>query len=406
MPTVFVPKETRSGETRVAAIPATVKRMVKEGLSVTLEAGAGLTAHFADQEFTDAGATIATDRAQGWGTADVVLHINIPRAEEISLMKEGSSIITFLWAYENLELVKILQERKISCFSMDALPRITRAQKDDALSSQANLAGYKAAVLAAYHLGKIMPMMMTPSGTIRPSRVVVVGAGVAGLQAIATAKRLGANVEVSDVRPEVKEQAESLGATYIEVEGAEGYSSDSGYAREQTEDDKRRQQETLHKHVAAADAIITTALIPYRPAPKIITEAMLKDMRPGSVIIDLAAERGGNCAYTEAGQTVVKEGVTIVGCVKLEDSVPVNASAMYGMNMFNILKDYLKEGQLVWNFEDEIVDGAMITHGGEVHHPKVREALGLPPKEPPPEEKKEEPPDQEKSEGEKKEATS
>jgi NAD(P) transhydrogenase subunit alpha len=405
MPTVFVPKETRSGETRVAATPATVKRMVKEGLSVTLEAGAGLLAHFSDAEFTKAGATIAPDRAQSWSTADVVLHVNVPRAEDLSLMKEGASIISFLWAHENLDLVKLLAERKISCFAMDLLPRITRAQKDDALSSQANLAGYKAAVVAAYHLGKIMPMMMTPSGTIRPAKVVVVGAGVAGLQAIATAKRLGANVEVSDVRPEVKEQAESLGATYIEVEGAEGYSTESGYAREQTEEDRRRQQETLHKHVAAADAVITTALIPYRPAPKIITEAMLKDMRPGSVVVDLAAERGGNCDGTVAGEIVTREGVTLVGCVKLEDTVPVNASEMYGMNMYNILKDYVKDGQLVWDLEDEIVDGAMATHGGEVHHPKVREAMGLPPKEPPPEEKKEEAAEEKPGGGEK-EATS
>ena len=383
MPTAFIPKEMRPGETRVAATAATVKRLVKDGLTVVIEAGAGAGAFISDDEYKEAGATIATDRAQALAEADLVLQVNVPEIEQIEGMKEGASIVSYLWPFEHQDHVKKLCEKKVSAFAMDAIPRITRAQKDDALSSQANLAGYKAVLLGATKLPKILPMMSTPAGTIRPARVVIIGAGVAGLQAIATAKRLGAIVEVSDVRPEVKEQAESLGATYLEVESDESLSGEGGYAKEQTEEFRKKQQELLHRHVAQADLVITTALIPYRPAPKIVTEEMVKDMRDGSVIVDLAAERGGNCALTVPGEEAVREGVTILGCIKLEDTIPVHSSEMYAKNIQNLISDCMKDGELVWDYKDAIVlgedrGGGLITHEGEVQHGRTREAMGLP----------------------------
>jgi NAD(P) transhydrogenase subunit alpha len=402
MPTVLIPKETRPGETRVAATPASIKRYIKDGFTVVVESGAGAGSSISDDEYKEAGASIATDRTQALGDADVVLMVNVPESADASLLKEGASTISYLWPYDNLELVKLLADRKVSAFAMDAIPRITRAQKDDALSSQANLAGYKAVVLGACEMPKILPMMTTAAGTIRPAKVVIIGAGVAGLQAIATAKRLGAIVEVSDVRPEVKEQAESLGATYIEVEGVETKAGEGGYASEQSDEFKRKQQELLHQHVAAADMVVCTALIPYRPAPKIITAAMVRDMRDGSVIVDLAAERGGNCELTAPGETVVREGIKIIGCIKLEDTVPVNASDVYAKNIQNVITDYTKDGALVWDLEDEIVAGALVTHGGDVIHAKTREALKLPPLEkpaPPEEEKAEDEGEEKKEEG-------
>jgi NAD(P) transhydrogenase subunit alpha len=269
---------------------------------------------------------------------------------------------------------------------MDAIPRTTRAQKDDALSSQANLAGYKAVVAAAYHLNKILPMMMTPAGTIKPARFVVIGVGVAGLQAIATAKRLGAIVEATDPRPETKEQAESLGAKFLEVKGVEVQQGTGGYAAEQSVEYKVAQAAMLADAFKNADAIITTALIPYKKAPVTITEDHVKSMKAGSVIVDLAAERGGNCALTQPGKTVEAHGVTILGETNWPRSVSVNASDMYAKNVMNIIQDAMfkenkesKEKKFRWTYEDDIVNGAMICHEGEVHHPKVRELLGLPP---------------------------
>jgi NAD(P) transhydrogenase subunit alpha len=379
MVSVFIPRESRQGETRVAATPDTVKQMTKKGARVVVEAGAGLASHFTDEAYKNAGATIEPERAKGLANTDLIMQIGVPDAAEIAAMKEGASLISFLWAFENLELVKQLNERKISMFAMDALPRTSRAQKDDALSSQANLAGYKAVIVAANHLHKILPMMMTPSGTIKPSRFVIIGVGVAGLQAIATAKRLGAIVEATDPRPETKEQAESLGAKFLQVEGVEVKAGTGGYAAEQTEEYKRAQAELLAKAFKNADAIITTALVPYKKAPTTITADHVKSMKSGSVIVDLAAERGGNCELTEPGKTVVKEGVTLVGDLNWPASVGINASEMYSRNVLNILLDSLtKESRLVWDYKDDIVDGAMICHAGEVHHPKVRELLGLP----------------------------
>lgn len=380
MVSVFIPKEAPEGERRVAATPDTVKKMAAKGLKIVVQSGAGSGSHVSDEQFKDAGAEIESDRAKGLASADIVLQINIPTEEQIRQMKEGSSLISFLWAFEHLDLVKLLNERKISMFAMDAIPRTTRAQKDDALSSQASLAGYKAVLVAANHLHKILPMMMTPAGTIKPARFVIIGVGVAGLQAIATAKRLGAIVEATDPRPETKEQAESLGGKFLEVQGVEVKKGEGGYAAEQTEEYKKAQAEMLKKAFANADAIITTALIPYKKAPTTITAEHVKSMRPGSVIIDLAAERGGNCALTEPGKTVVKEGVTIVGDLNWPSTVAVNSSDMYAKNVQNIVFDAMdKQGNFKWDYKDEIVDGAMVCHAGEVHHPKVRELMGLPP---------------------------
>ncbi|MBZ0137122.1 MAG: Re/Si-specific NAD(P)(+) transhydrogenase subunit alpha [Planctomycetes bacterium] len=380
MVSVFIPKETADNERRVAATPDTVKKMTGKGLKLVVQSGAGAGAHISDDQYKEAGAEIEVEAAKGFGNADIVLQINIPTEAQIGQMKEGGSLVSFLWAFENLELVKKLNERKISMFAMDAIPRTTRAQKDDALSSQASLAGYKAVLVAANHLQKILPMMMTPAGTIKPSRFVIIGVGVAGLQAIATAKRLGAIVEATDPRPETKEQAESLGGKFLEVEGVEVKKGEGGYAAEQTDEYKQAQAEMLKKAFANADAIITTALIPYKKAPITITTDHVKSMRSGSVIIDLAAERGGNCELTEPGKTVVKEGVTIVGELNWPSTVATNSSDMFAKNVQNILFDALdKQGAFKWDYKDEIVDGAMICHAGEVHHPKVRELLGLPP---------------------------
>jgi H+-translocating NAD(P) transhydrogenase subunit alpha len=379
MALLFVPREPGKEERRVAAVPDTVKRLVKEGHAVRVEAGAGERAFFRDADYAAAGAVIEADAARGWAEADVVLHVDPPRASDVARMKAGASLLGLLWASEHLEVAKALQARRLSAFALDALPRTTRAQKDDALTSQASLAGYKAVVLAAAHLPKILPMQMTPAGTIRPARVVVIGVGVAGLQAIATARRLGAVVEASDVRPETKEQVQSLGAAWIEVEGAPVAQGTGGYAAEQTEDFKRRQQEALRARVIAADVVITTALVPYRPAPKIVPASVVAQMRPGSVIVDLAAERGGNCEATVPGSIVVKDGVTIIGTLDLASSVAVHASDQYARNVQNVVLDSTKKGVFAWDLSDEVTAGALVVHDGEPRQARLREALGLSP---------------------------
>ncbi len=389
MAAIFFPKETPAGERRVAATPDTVKRLIKEGHAVVVQSGAGEGAFYSDKEYMDAGAVIEPEPEKGWGNADLVCQFHVPNEDQVRWMKEGASLVSFLWPLDNLRLMETLAARKISAFAMDSIPRTTRAQKDDALTSQASLAGYKAVLLAAAALPKILPMQMTAAGTIRPAKFVIIGAGVAGLQAIATARRLGAIVEVSDVRPEVKEQCASLGATYIEVKSDENLSAVGGYAREQSEEFKKKQAEVLREHLIAADAIITTALIPYRPAPRLIAAEIVEHMRPGSVIVDLAAERGGNCELTEAGKTVVKHGVTIIGELQLANTLSVHASDQYAKNVQNVISDATKKGVFAWDLKDDIVGGgktkdgqayagALITHGGEVLHPRVREAMKLP----------------------------
>jgi len=377
MPTLFVPKETVPGETRVAAVPETVKKLIKAGWTVSVESGAGTNANFIDQAYRDAGATVDSNIGSLYQGADVVAKLHAPRPQEVDLLKPGTILVSFLFPMTNLELVERLRSRNISAFAMDQIPRITRAQSMDALSSQANLAGYKAVILGADHLPKIFPMLMTAAGTVPPARVVILGAGVAGLQAIATAKRLGAVVEVSDVRPAVKEQVQSLGGKFIEVETTADMETKGGYAKEATEDFLKKQRAVVDQHIMNADVVIGTAQVPGRPAPKLITAEVVEKMKPGAVIVDLAAENGGNCVLTEPGKVVVKHGVTIVGVLNVPGLLPVNASEVYSRNILNVLTLFTnKEKQLNLDVADEIVAGSLVVHAGEVKKPDVADALG------------------------------
>ena len=380
MVSIFVPREIAEDETRVAAVPATVKRYVTDGFTVLVEKDAGVSSFIADQAFESEGARIVGSASEGYSEADLVLMVSVPTPEQIGQMKQGATLISFVYPVTSPDVVKALADKKINAYAMDAVPRISRAQKLDALSSQANLAGYKAVLLAATELPKIFPMLMTASGTIRPAKVVIMGAGVAGLQAIATAKRLGAIVEVSDIRPAVKEQVQSLGATYIEVPTEENLETEGGYAKEASAEFLRKQAEVTRKHLVDADVIITTALIPGKKAPVLVKEDVVQDMRTGSVIVDLAAEQGGNCELTVPGECVEKHGVTIIGYRTLPRQVPLNASDMYARNILNVISDNInKEKVFKWNFEDQIVDEAMVVYEGEVRHAATREAMGLPP---------------------------
>lgn len=381
MANVFVAKECAAGETRVAATPETVKKLVKEGLSVTVEAGLGTGAHIADKSYQDAGASVASDAKAQWQKADMVLKVSPPTessslgSNEANLLKSGAILITHVFAHKELPLVKNLAEKKISCLAMELVPRISRAQVMDSLSSQANIAGYKAVLLAAAKLDKYFPLLMTAAGTVQPARVVIMGAGVAGLQAIATARRLGAVVEVSDIRPAVKEQVESLGAKFIELPELDGGEDKGGYAKEVTKEFLDKQRAIVHKRVAAADVVITTAQVPGRPAPKLITEEMVKDMRDGAVIVDLAADSGGNCVLTEKGQEVVKHGVNVIGRSDLAQSLPLDASSLYSRNVHALIKLINKEGTLSLDLDDEIIAGALLTHDGAVRHEPTKALL-------------------------------
>jgi NAD(P) transhydrogenase subunit alpha len=359
---VGVPKETAAGERRVALVPDGVRRLVEAGVEVLLESGAGEAAAFLDSAYEEAGARVVGDV---YGEADVVCKVQKPSEQEIGRLRQGQTLIAFLQPLTSPELVRALADRRVTAFSMDSIPRITRAQSMDALSSQSTASGYKAVLLAASHLGKFFPMLTTAAGTIAPARVLVLGAGVAGLQAIATARRLGAVVSAFDVRPVVKEQVESLGASFLEldVEGAEGV---GGYAVALAEDQHEREQELIARHVAESDAVVTTALIPGQPAPILITAGAVRAMRPGSVIVDLAAEAGGNCELTEPGQTVVRDGVTIVGETNLPATMPVHASQMYSRNVWTLLDHLISEGELVLDFDDEITRETCVTHEGRI----------------------------------------
>jgi NAD(P) transhydrogenase subunit alpha len=373
---VFVPQETREGETRVAATPETVKRMVAAGLEVAVESGAGTSASLADGEYEAVGASLTTDRGAALSSADLVLRVTPPEAQEASRMKEGALLIGFLAPYKNLDVVESLRAGGVSALSMELVPRISRAQDMDALSSQASIAGYKAVLLAAYRLGKYFPLLMTAAGTIRPARVVVMGAGVAGLQAVATAKRLGAIVEVSDIRDVVKEQVESLGGKFIELPDMGGGEGEGGYAREMGEEFLRRQREIVSRHVAEADVVICTALIPGRKAPTLLTAEMVEGMKSGAVVVDLAVEQGGNCVFSEMGKEVDHGGVKIFGPANLPAETPRDASSLYARNVWALVKLLLSEEEgLSLDLEDEIIDGALLTHGGEVRHAPTREAL-------------------------------
>jgi NAD(P) transhydrogenase subunit alpha len=375
MPILFIPRETTPGETRVAAVPDTVRRLAKLGLEVQVQSGAGAAAGLLDERYADAGATIVPD-ASTLGGADIVARVNPPTADEARAMKPGALLVSFLWPLARPDVVAALAERRVTAFAMDRIPRISRAQSMDALSSQANIAGYKAALLAADALPRLMPLLMTAAGTITPARFVVMGAGVAGLQAIATARRLGAVVEVSDVRRVVKEQVESLGARFIEVEGAEDLEGAGGYAKEASADFLERQRAEVAKRVAAADAVITTALIPGRPAPKLVSGDMVRSMRPGSVIVDLAAEQGGNCELTVPGEVVERHGVRVIGHRNLPAMVPFHASDMYARNILNVALHLFPKGTATLDFEDEITAGSVVVHDGAVRAPDVAAAGG------------------------------
>lgn len=364
---IFVPKELQADENRVAATPATVKRFIQDKLRVGVEKGAGEKSFFSDEHYEGAGAEIVSDAETGFRSADIILMVNPPTSEQIELMPAGSSLISFLCPFQDVPVIEHLAKRKVNAFSVNSIPRITRTQDQDALSSLSNLAGYKAVLLAAVACPKIFPLLMTAAGTLRPARVVVIGAGVAGLQAVATAKRLGAIVEVSDVRMSVKEQIESLGARFIDLPVRENLEAASGYAKEASEEFLRKQHEILCKHLIEADVVITTALVPGRPAPKLISAKIVEQMPKGSVIVDLAAQQGGNCELTVKGKTVEKFGTTIIGTLNLAGSVPVSASTVYARNLQSIVLSQLdKNKKFAWMMDKQEVSDALLTYDGAI----------------------------------------
>ena len=369
---VSVPKETASGERRVALVPEVVERLAREGVELSIEAGAGERASHPDSAYEAAGASLGDGFA---GT--VVAKVAPPSGEEIGRMSGDSVLVGFLAPLTAHDTVKALAEAGITSFAMEAIPRITRAQSMDALSSQATVAGYRAAMIAAQELPRFFPMLTTAAGTVRPAKVLVLGAGVAGLQAIATARRLGAVVSAFDVRSAVKEQIESLGARFLELDmGLEDAEAAGGYARELTEDEQAKQRDLLAEEIGTMDAVISTAAVPGRRAPLLVTEKAVQNMKPGSVIVDLAAETGGNCELTEPGETIVREDVTIAGPINLPSTMPDHASALYARNVQSLLSLMVSEGELSLDFEDEIIQGACITHEGEIVHEGARNAAG------------------------------
>src|SRR5690242_954917 len=358
---VGVPRESAPGERRVALVPETVSRLASGGFEVVLERGAGEAASFPDSSYEEAGADVGADAWQ----ADAVVKVQAPSADEAGRLREGQILIGFLQPLTDREGIERLAGRGVTAFAMESIPRITRAQPMDALSSQATVAGYKATLLAAERLPKFFPMLMTAAGTVAPAKALVLGAGVAGLQAIATARRLGAVVTGFDVRPVVREQIESLGASWLDL-GVVGEETEGGYAAALTEDQQRQQQEEVEARLPEFDVVITTALIPGRPAPRLIPASAVRAMRPGSVVVDLAAEAGGNCELTEPGKEVVREGVTIVGLTNLPSSMPFHASQLYSRNVSALLHHLAPEGELVLDWDDEITAGACVTRQQEV----------------------------------------
>ncbi|WP_340103329.1 Re/Si-specific NAD(P)(+) transhydrogenase subunit alpha [Rhodohalobacter sp. 8-1] len=376
---IGVCKETGKNESRVALTPEGVKKLKDTGQDIIIESGAGTASSYSDDDYTDAGAEIVNDRTKVLTDCDILLAVQAPAAEDLGKMKEGSVLISFIWPLQNEDYVEVLKKNKISGLAMDTVPRISRAQSMDALSSMSNIAGYKAALLGANTLDKYLPMMMTAAGTIPPAKVLVLGAGVAGLQAIATAKRLGAVVEAFDIRPAVKEQVESLGAKFVEAESEddadESSETKSGYAKEQTESDREKQQKLVHEHVAKSDIVITTALVPGRPAPKLIPKEMVDDMQAGSVIVDIAAEQGGNCELTKPGETVNHKGVLILGPLNMPSMLAYHASKLYSKNLLSLLDLLLEDGKPNFNFDDEIIVNTTVTHEGELISPFVKENM-------------------------------
>ncbi len=376
MTTIFVPREVKQGETRLAASAETTQRLVKEGFRVAVETGAGTGARIADAAFAKAGAIIVETASEGYGQANVVAKLHPPAPVEVDAMRRDALLIAHIWPFASRPLCERLLQKGLTVFAMDQIPRTTKAQYMDSMSSQMNLAGYKAVVMAAERLPKAMPLMMTAAGTVNPAKVVVMGAGVAGLAAIGTAKRLGAVVEAIDVRPETKEQVQSLGAKFIEPPGTAVGAG--GYAGEQTPEFLERQKATVRRHLVAADVVITTARIPGRRAPMLVTEDVVKEMRPGSVIVDLAAEDGGNCELTIHDRIVERHGITIIGTSNVPATLPVDASALYAKNVLYVVKALFPKGpELVLDFQDEIVRGAVIFHAGRCRSAKLAAEHGL-----------------------------
>jgi len=376
MPLVIgVPAEVTAGERRVGLVPEVAKKWRGLGADICLQSGAGAPGYFRDEDFVAQGATIAASAAEVYARSQVILKVQTPTAQEIEALPEGSVLVGFLQPYADAARVKRLAERNITSFSVELIPRISRAQSMDALSSQAAVAGYSCVLIAADHCPKFFPMLTYAAGTIRPARALIIGAGVAGLQAIATARRLGAIVEAYDVRPETREQIESLGAKFVDT--GVSAAGTGGYARELTDEEKARQAEKLGKAVANADVLITTAAIPGKRAPQIISAQMVAGMKPGAVVVDMAAESGGNVAGTVAGQVVQVGNALIVGPLHIPSRMPLHASEMYAKNLFNLLSPFVKEGALNLDWEDEVIAGACLTHGGQVRHEGVKKVLGL-----------------------------
>jgi H+-translocating NAD(P) transhydrogenase subunit alpha len=371
---VASPKETARDERRVALVPDTATKLVAAGLEVSVESGAGSNAFVPDEAYEAAGVKVVKGAAPLLKDADVVLKVQAPSIDEVELLQKGAVLISFLQPATQGDIVTALAKRGVTAFSLELVPRISRAQSMDALSSQASAAGYKAVLMAAGRLGKFFPMMMTAAGTVAPVRVLVMGAGVAGLQAIATARRLGAVVSAYDVRPAVKDEVKSLGATFIELP-LEAQEGQGGYAKEQSEEFLRKQRELIGEHIAKSDVVITTAAIPGRRAPLLVTADMVKGMRPGSVIVDLAAETGGNVELTKAGEDIDVGGVTIIGTRNVPSTMPLHASQLYARNVANLLLHLVKDGAINLDFADEITKGACVTHGGEVVNERAKQMV-------------------------------
>jgi proton-translocating NAD(P)+ transhydrogenase subunit alpha len=371
---VAIPKERADDERRVALTPDTATKLKAASLDVSVESGAGSGAYIPDEAYEKAGVSVVKGADALLKDADAVLKVQAPEADEVDLLKSGSVLISFLQPATQADIVRALAKRGVTAFSLELLPRISRAQSMDALSSQASAAGYKAVLMAAGRLGKFFPMMMTAAGTVAPARVLVMGAGVAGLQAIATARRLGAVVSAYDVRPAVKEEVQSLGATFIEL-ALEGQQGEGGYAHEQSEEFLRKQRELIGEHVAKSDVVITTAAVPGRRAPLLVTGEMVKGMRPGSVIVDLASETGGNVELTQAGKDVDVAGVTIIGSRNVPSTMPLATSQLFARNVMNLLLHLVKDGAITLDFTDEITKGSCVTHGGEIVNERAKQLL-------------------------------
>jgi NAD(P) transhydrogenase subunit alpha len=372
---IGIPNEISDGERRVAIVPIIATQLLKDGHEVSIETGAGEKAYFPDAEYEQAGAVIVKNKQLLYSGADVIMKILPPQREEVEMMKNSSTYIGFLSSVLDAEFLKLMNEKNITSFAMEFIPRISRSQSMDALSSMASIAGYRAVLIAAQHLGKFFPLMMTAAGTIPPAKLLVIGAGVAGLQAIATARRLGARVEAFDTRPAVKEQVESLGAQFIEMELVADAETTSGYAKEMTEEFMKREREIIGNRAAQNHVVITTAQLFGKKAPILITEEMVKKMQEGSVIIDLAAEQGGNCEITEPGKNICKHGVTICGVLNLPSTLPIDASSMYSRNITQFFKHLYNTDDRKLDFEDKITKSSCVTHNGEIVNDHVRKAI-------------------------------